>query len=392
MFPKLPIVVENSCNDEESQGRNECMETEASTIVTLMGPYTGIGHNKPSTADTISQAVKCIRLVGWTVKVIPDYIQIATSNNNARREVDDDETSSARKKRTKIDREYIYLSLDKLDDKLPLEVKNETGTDVVAYIDTFGNDEEEQWIRVECNSCQVAEIIEKQLKDDFVLGKLEHVERSLHFTMTGYTLRSKTTMTARSRKENEELKTYFQLKQRGTNKVVANAHCSYQNIGFAGPTLELIETINEWQGRGLGASLLNAIEEFYRGTFANILDSSEYSDYYDNIRLHACNTEGHEAFEWFQQRGFRDDTGTGEDLSKSLNEGNAAEEAPYIIRRCMGRTKHALRCKVTSENTFPAADTLCFGGSKFCAIHQTQQQEQKISAFVQNNEDDNGIE
>jgi len=386
MLHKLSAFVQNSCNDEESLDRNEWMETEVCTTVTLMGPYVGIGHNKTSIADTISQTVKCIRLAGWAVKVIPDCIQITTNNHSAREEDHDYETRSVQ-----LDREYIYLSLKKLDyDEFKiLEIKNETGTDVVAYIDTLGDDEEEQWIRVKCISRQVAEFVEKQLRDDFVLVKLEHVERILHFTMQGYTLTSKTTMTAGSTGKNEELKTFFQLKQRNTNKLVANAHCSYQNIGSAGPTLELIEVVNGWRGRGLGESLLNTIEEFYREVFVNILDSTKYYNYHYDVRLYACNIKSQEAFEWFQQRGFRDDTGTGDNLSKSLSEEKAAEEAPYIIRRCMGRMKRGSRCKITSENTFTAADPLCFGASRFCAIHQEQQQQQKFPSFAWN--DDNAI-
>jgi len=341
--------------DSKSEEIELLQSTRQNFCVTLMGPFINTRH-KPTIAITILQASKLLRFANWTIKIIPDDIQ---SYYDA--QVDQRRTNIASvTKMAKIDQEFSYLSMNL--DYESMEVKNPAGMSV-AYINTLSNDEDEQWINVKCISPQTAQFIENQLRNDFLLAKIDHVERNLPFVRAGFELTSITDI------ECEELGTYFLLKQRNTNEIVAKAHCSYQNTDAEspGPILDLIETGQEWRGKGFGISLLNAIEDFYRKIFANILNTEE------DVRLYICNIKSHKTFEFLQERGFRDDDGLGEMLSKSLNEETAAEEAPYVIRQCMGRTLGGEQCQVTSEDKSPVADSLCFGRSKFCTKHQHQE-------------------
>jgi len=352
---KLHLIQEDhflTALDSKSKEKGPLESNSENFCVTLMGPFIST-RNKPSIAITILQAAKLLRSINWTVKIIPDDIQSSYNAQVNLRRID----AASAKKKAKIDQEFSYLSMNL--DYESMEVKNPAGVSV-AYIDTLSNDEDEQWITIKCISRQTAHFIKIQLRNDFLLAKIDHVERNLAFERKDFELTSITDI------ECEELGTSFLLKQKNTNEIVAKAHCFYQNTDAdsPGPTLDLIETKQGWQEQGFGTSLLNAIEEFYREIFANILNFEE------DVYLYVCNVESHKNFEWFQERGFRDDDGLGGRLIKSLNEETAAEEAPYVIRQCMGRTLGGKQCQVTSENKSPLADSLCFGRSKFCTKHQ----------------------
>ena len=58
--------------------------------------------------------------------------------------------------------------------------------------------------------------------------------------------------------------TLFTLRTReGT--AVAKALCAYENeeLGRAGPTIELLEVARPWRRAGLGSALLGAVEHFF---------------------------------------------------------------------------------------------------------------------------------
>lgn len=326
-----------SLNDAAQANHIKKVEAQTSTA-TIMGPCISVGYIA-SIHDVLSRAVKCARSTGWKVKVIPDDFHIDMRNGESPSKVQ------------KVDYEYEYLCQDS--EKLPLEVRDSDGG-IVAYIDALGDDEEEPWVSVKCVSQKAVKVMEEHLKSLFLIVQVSHIQRKVKFSTKGYQLTATT--------GGDALRTFFELKQAGTNKVVAKASCAYQNeaTGFAGPTLEHIETAKEFQHQGLGTSLLDSIMEFYRGMFVRILSTQK------DVRMYATAVSSSGAFEWFQERGFRDDYGTGEELSISLNEETAASEAPYIIRQCMGSTHEGTRCTVTSENTSFEADPLCFGVSKFC--------------------------
>lgn len=332
-----------SLNEESqsslSSNANHVKKVEPQTSsTTIMGPYMSVGFIA-SVPDVLSRAVKCVRLAGWKVKVIPDDFHTDMRDDESPRKVQ------------KVDYEYEYLSQNY--ENFPLEVKD-SDNGIVAYIDTLGDDEEEPWVSVKCVSQKTAKVIEEHLKSFFSIVQVSHVERKVKFSMEEYQLTATTL--------GDELKTCFKLKQAGTNKVVAKAIFVYENeaTGFAGPTLEHIETAKEFRHQGLGTSLLESIMDFYRGMFTTILSRKK------DVRMYATGVSSSGAFEWLQERGFRDDYGIGDELSISLNEETAAAEAPYIVRQCMGSTHEGIRCKITSENTSPEADPLCFGVSKFC--------------------------
>merc|ERR1712150_417408 len=198
----------------------------------------------------------------------------------------------------------------------------------------------------------------ENLKEWFLLVNVSHVETNVEFPMQDYKLTATT--------GGDDLRTYFRLKPAGSESVAAVALCSYQSeaMGFAGPTVEHIETAKEYQHQGLGSALLERIVTFYRLMFTDIVCSGK------DVRLHATAVSSSDTFEWFQERGFRDDDGLREELSVSLNEETAAAEAPYIIRQCMGLRKNGTKCTITSEDSSSEADPLCFGASKSCLTCQ----------------------
>jgi GNAT superfamily N-acetyltransferase len=75
--------------------------------------------------------------------------------------------------------------------------------------------------------------------------------------------------------------TIFELKL--GPKVIAKALCSYINSP-SGPTIERIETAEEWQGHGFGKMLLKGMESY---------------------------------FEWFIEQGFEDWDGMGEKMGST---------------------------------------------------------------------------
>lgn len=360
----MPILVHENrektapsgANEKLSQSLNDCSRALSSfntkhvkkveTQTILMGPCTINTGYIASTPDILSRVVKCVRLAGWKVKVIPDNFHIDMKFDQSPAKVQ------------KVDREYEYLCLDR--EYSPLEVRD-SGGNIVSYIDTLGDDEEEEpWVRVKCVSQEAVKFMEEHLKVSFSIVQVSHVERKVQFSMQGYYLTAST--------GGDELRTFFEVKQTGTNIVVAKARCTYQNeaTGVAGPTLEHIETVKEWQNQGLGISLLESVMEFYRSMFTRILIANK------DVRMYATAVSSSGAFEWFQERGFRDDYGTGEELSISLNEENAAAEAPYLIRKCIGSTPEGTPCPITSESASLEADPLCFGVSKFCLKCQSK--------------------
>mmetsp|Transcript_1892 Transcript_1892/g.2622 ORF Transcript_1892/g.2622 Transcript_1892/m.2622 type:complete len:364 (-) Transcript_1892:218-1309(-) len=353
---QVPILVQENREIAEASGQS-AFSFDAKTVkkvvaqpslTTIMGPCIHVGYSL-SIPDVLSKAVTCVRSAGWQVKVIPENFHDAP-------------TSTRSPKVQKVDREYEYLCMDWERDSTPLEVRDSNHT-VVAYINVLGDDEgAEPWIKVKCVSQQAVKFMQDNLKEWFLLVNVSHVETNVEFHIQDYQLTATT--------GGDNLRTYFKLIPAGSENVAAVALCAYQSeaTGFAGPTVEHIETAKEYQHQGLGIALLERIVAFYRLMFTKIVSSSK------DVRLHATAVSSSDTFEWFQERGFRDDDGLGEELSISLNEVTAAAEAPYIIRQCMGLRKNGTRCSTTSEDSSTEADPLCYGASKFCLTCQQDRQ------------------
>ena len=109
--------------------------------------------------------------------------------------------------------------------------------------------------------------------------------------------------------------------------IVAKALCGYHNTErlLAGPTLHLLEVAHEWTGRGLGTELLQSVEAFFGMLCRPIADGGGFSGLPfakpsdPTMRLMATAVTGDSAAcRWFLRRGFSDDDGAGEELSKAL--------------------------------------------------------------------------
>jgi len=93
--------------------------------------------------------------------------------------------------------------------------------------------------------------------------------------------------------------------------VVAKALCAYGNVEMnqGRPTLEALEVAREWRRQGIGAALLRCMEDFFaKGVF-----SQRYG-----LRMDASRVPDPPAARWLKTRGFRDDDGMCEEMSKRL--------------------------------------------------------------------------
>lgn len=165
------------------------------------------------------------------------------------------------------------------------------------------------------------------------------------------------------------------------SKVVGKVLCAYQNgeVSTAGPTLEIIEIAQEWRGHGIGRDLLYFVEHYLKELWQEHWEAFNEDG---EIRLSACNVNSREASSWFKKRGFRDDDGMGEELSKQLlgpyHESGAepdASESDEEVVRCRGITTAGTRCSLTDERGpegwYYKARPLC-EGSHYCGHHSSQ--------------------
>ncbi len=101
-------------------------------------------------------------------------------------------------------------------------------------------------------------------------------------------------------------------------KVIAMALCSYWNCAneSSGPTIEMIETAEEWQGHGFGfgKTLLKGMESYFENTFDDI-----YVLHISRVNFNVCYVTSSAAFEWFIEQGFDDWDGMGEEMGKHFH-------------------------------------------------------------------------
>jgi GNAT superfamily N-acetyltransferase len=214
-----------------------------------------------------------------------------------------------------------------------------------------------------------------------------------------------------------DLASLFSL-ERGNGKVIGKALLAYKNseMNTSGPTLEIIEVATEWRQRGYGTALLSAVEDYYKALFSPLdtqdswrptgkplrdMQPGEMSLYYVNLsclvgerglRLSACYVNSAYASRWLQRRGFEDDDGMGEELSKLLlgddfEDFDAAEEDSFDDYggygsefsdedddrpvQCRGVTLQGKRCRVTSDTGVAVAQPLR-EGERFCKHHRAR--------------------
>ena len=95
------------------------------------------------------------------------------------------------------------------------------------------------------------------------------------------------------------------------------------------------------------------------------------------MRFSACYVNTSYTSKWLQRRGFRDDDGMGEELSKNLldeaDEGSeeSGEFGDGVIQ-CKGTTQRGERCRLTSEHYYDNAAPLR-EGEHFCELHKDQE-------------------
>lgn len=107
-----------------------------------------------------------------------------------------------------------------------------------------------------------------------------------------------------------ELSTMYSLSWRSNGHVIAKAICKYHNnyMRTVGPTLEYIEVAKEYQKKGVGSRLLEAIEEHMRDVFRG-----EYDDTYAHLSMSACEVTNDYASKWLQARGYKNVSFCGDD-------------------------------------------------------------------------------
>jgi hypothetical protein len=193
---------------------------------------------------------------------------------------------------------------------------------LVAFFKTMGVDD--PWLFLSCMNDEVSNRIYEALKSDFDLAIFPHETESIDVDdLDGsYRLDAVTGDKFGSDTKNS-ITTLFSLyrshaeHEQPNDLLVAKALCSYENseINCVGPTLEMIETAQEWQHRGLGTAMIQAIEIFYKGKF---------EEFRSRVWFSVCRVTSYEVMKWLKGFGFRgsgsDFDCLGDDLLKVLND------------------------------------------------------------------------
>mmetsp|Transcript_20862 Transcript_20862/g.51404 ORF Transcript_20862/g.51404 Transcript_20862/m.51404 type:complete len:361 (-) Transcript_20862:77-1159(-) len=150
------------------------------------------------------------------------------------------------------------------------------------------------WIRIRCSEEASSALVMEKFKPFFSLVRLDHTESViLEETKTEIIENGRLTITKctgnSSRKEesnpnDSRVSTLFLLKI--GEKSVSKCLCTYLNweMDDTGPTIELFETADEWEGIGFGSLLLDAVEEDFYRTFKEIGVNSDYQ----RIKFSVC--------------------------------------------------------------------------------------------------------
>ncbi|KAL3930331.1 MAG: hypothetical protein SGARI_004510 [Bacillariaceae sp.] len=156
----------------------------------------------------------------------------------------------------------------------------------------------------------LAQLVQSKFGDHFALTRDEHGQSEL---------RNDNSCTISQRTGNGPGKTspcigtLFELKKAG--KIVSKCICSYQNAEMdnTGPTIEVFETAAEWRNHGYGSKLFQEVQAHFENLFENAMDTR-------GVKFNVCYVTNYEACQWFQNRGFFDLDGMGEELGKVLGQ------------------------------------------------------------------------
>jgi hypothetical protein len=104
-------------------------------------------------------------------------------------------------------------------------------------------------------------------------------------------------------------------------------------MDFTGPTLEMLEVAKEWQSRGVGRLMYEAMERAILAPFKPLAGMHECGDEFSAIPFSACNVTSGAAFKFFQNMNYQDADGMGEELMKTvhfdMDEGDYVSQGPW---------------------------------------------------------------
>lgn len=269
--------------------------TAEDDVMTLMGPaISGADGLGESPATALMRIVRTVRSLGLNCQVIPNEEEFAEYLVNGA------PTTEA---------EAAFLE-EYWPEFMPLHAADATGTQA-----SFTVRGDVPWITVRCETDRVLELILRMLAPHFALALLPHRELIFREPLPGYQL------TAVTGGNPENIGTLFALRK--GPKLIGKALCAYHNseMDSDGPTLEFIEIAAEWQRHGLGTRMVEAMEEFFCDVFVSAMRR-------DEVRWSVCYVTTSQASRWFQKRGFRDEDGMGEELSKALGAGSTRTKTP----------------------------------------------------------------
>lgn len=252
-------------------------------VTTFMGPSmtekAGKGLEWPDdNVQALKTAIEIFRKHGYTFTVPDDF------------ESEEEDTSEEKRELEYFEDCYEDLKICKNNETVFLVTRNE------------------DWLVIRCSTPTAAEFVESKFSEHYCLAPVPHTTSTL-LEEDGCTITQRTGNKQGS--ESSSIGTMFELKKHG--KVISKCLCSYRNgeMSAVGPTIEQFETAKAWQRHGYGTMLIEAIEMHFDELFSNITDQ-------ENVKFNVCYVTNFEASRWFQNRGFLDWDGMGEELGKYL--------------------------------------------------------------------------
>ena len=249
------------------------------------------------------------------VNIVPDDYAILKDNDDEEDDEDSHPKPNRQKKEEKTleERELEYVKGDDWDREC-IEVYD-TDNNHVASFTTMSL----AWLCLTCfNKPQVLDRIHQELSKDYDLATFPHVCEELAIPEDVIDLKDGSyrlvAVTGASSEDETKtsVSTLFSLCF-GSEKIVAKALCSYENseMNSVGPTIEMFEVAEEWQGHRLGDALMRGVHSFYCAKFEDILT---------NVLLSVCHVTNFHAARWFMSKHhFKDLDGMCEELGKYLN-------------------------------------------------------------------------
>ena len=173
-----------------------------------------------------------------------------------------------------------------------------------------------------------------------------------------------------------ELGSLFEIKRVSNSKTVGKVLVAYHNdeMGTAGPTIEIVEVAEGWREFGIGSMMMRAVEQFYSDLYADLCGPCGRNSCYGGLTLSACYVTTRCASKWFMKHcHFEDADGLGEELTKTIIEaekddalseyeldsddpfyedGDLLDEGPPKVYRCqgtIGKGRKAICCMIELE-------------------------------------------